>query len=34
MYKSREVVISVSPDQEKICTSHVERQSLTMRMQI
>jgi transposase-like protein/IS1 family transposase len=28
------VVISGNPDQKKICTSHVERQNLTMRMQI
>ena len=28
------VVISGNPDPAKICTSHVERQNLTMRMQI
>ncbi|MGO4881046.1 MAG: IS1 family transposase [Bryobacteraceae bacterium] len=28
------VVISGNPDEKKICTSHVERQNLTMRMQI
>jgi len=28
------VVISGNPDPAKICTSHVERQNVTMRMQI
>ncbi len=28
------VVISGNPDEKRICTSHVERQNLTMRMQI
>src|ERR1035437_4687828 len=28
------VVISGNPDEAKICTSHIERQNLTMRMQI
>jgi IS1 family transposase/transposase-like protein len=28
------VVVSGNPDEAKICTSHVERQNLTMRMQI
>jgi hypothetical protein len=28
------VVISGGPDEAKICTSHAERQNLTMRMQI
>ena len=28
------VVISGNPDPKKICTSHVERQNLTMRMQM
>lgn len=28
------VVISGNPDESRICTSHVERQNLTMRMQI
>ena len=28
------IVVSGNPDPEKICTSHVERQDLTMRMQI
>jgi hypothetical protein len=28
------VVISGNPDEAKICTSHVERQNLTMRMQM
>jgi hypothetical protein len=28
------MVISGNPDPAKICTSHVERQNLTMRMQI
>jgi hypothetical protein len=28
------VVISGNPDESKICTSHIERQNLTMRMQI
>jgi IS1 family transposase len=28
------VVISGTPDRAKICTSHVERQNLTMRMQM
>lgn len=30
----KKVVISGNPDEAKICTSHVERQNLTMRMQI
>lgn len=31
---STKVVISGNPDKAKICTSHIERQNLTMRMQI
>jgi len=31
---AKKVVISGNPDEAKICTSHVERQNLTMRMQI
>lgn len=31
---AKKVVVNGNPDQTKICTSHVERQNLTMRMQI
>jgi transposase-like protein/IS1 family transposase len=31
---AKKVIVSGNPDEAKICTSHVERQNLTMRMQI